>query len=90
MPEAACSGWNEGVGEHVRTRSHGQSCGPWNCRPQAICTERRKPVSSAGPAPSGANANLKVRSSRLTWCLADTLFASIRAVRIDGSVRGAL
>jgi len=25
----------------------------------------------------------------LTWCLADTLFASIRAVRIEGSVRGA-
>jgi len=22
MPGAACSGWNEGVGEHVRTRSH--------------------------------------------------------------------
>jgi len=39
---------------------------------------------------SARGASLKVRSSRLTWCLADTLFASLGALRIElGSTRSA-
>jgi hypothetical protein len=41
--------WNEGVGEHVRTRFHFGAFAPVKLRtPQEIRTERRKPVSSAG------------------------------------------
>ena len=39
---------NEGVGEHVRTRSH-SGFGPGEIAEQRFRTERRKPVSSAKP-----------------------------------------
>jgi hypothetical protein len=39
---------NEGVGEHVRTRSQ-SGFGPGEIAEQRFRTERRKPVSSAGP-----------------------------------------
>jgi hypothetical protein len=39
---------NEGVGEHVRTRFH-SGFGPGEIAKQRFRTERRKPVSSAGP-----------------------------------------
>jgi hypothetical protein len=39
---------NEGVGEHVRTRFH-SGFGPGEIAEQRFRTERRKPVSSAGP-----------------------------------------
>ena len=54
----ALPAWNEGVGEHVRTRFHRPS-GNWAVGPVklrtavGIRTERRKPVSSAGPAFDG-------------------------------------
>jgi hypothetical protein len=42
---------NEGVGEHVRTRFRSGLEGPVKLRiSEKIRTERRKPVSSAGPA----------------------------------------
>src|ERR1700694_3842455 len=56
MPGAGGTGWNEGVGEHVRTRFHFLSLQPVGAlkqvklRTAGIHTERRKPVSSAGPA----------------------------------------
>ncbi len=40
---------NEGVGEHVRTRFHLGERPPVKLRTTAIRTERRKPVSPAGP-----------------------------------------
>jgi len=40
---------NEGVGEHVRTRFQ-SGFGPGEIAEQRFRTERRKPVSSAGPA----------------------------------------
>jgi hypothetical protein len=43
--------WNEGVGEHVRTKSHLKALGELRetAEPEGLRTERRKPVSSAGP-----------------------------------------
>jgi hypothetical protein len=48
---ANCAGgWNEGVGEHVRTRFHFGALDPGEIAElKEIRTERRKPVSSAGP-----------------------------------------
>jgi hypothetical protein len=54
--------WNEGVGEHVRTRFR-PGLGPGEiAEPVGIRNERRKLVSSAGPVFE----KLKIRSSRLT------------------------
>ncbi len=53
-PGATRPGGDEGVGEHVRTRSHRPGSRRWNCGLQTVRTERRKLVSSAGPASIGA------------------------------------
>ena len=49
VPGAKCRSVNEGVGEHVRTRSHLRALGPGEIADPKIRTERRKLVSSAGP-----------------------------------------
>ncbi len=56
--------WNEGVGEHVRTRSHvGQRSLGETAELKAIRTVRRKTVSSAGPS-FGKRERSKIRSGR--------------------------
>jgi hypothetical protein len=47
MPGISHGRWNEGVGEHVRTRSR-PGLGPGEIAELMIRTERRKLVSSAG------------------------------------------
>jgi hypothetical protein len=81
MPGVACSGWNEGVGEHVRTRSH-QPRSRWrNCGPRAIRTERRKLVFFC-------RTGFCERSSIQPFDLMSRRhpLASIRAVRIDNEI----
>src|ERR1700757_4710620 len=51
------AGGSEGVGEHVRTRSHRPGSRRWNCGLQAARTERRKPVFFCRTALGSASAS---------------------------------
>ena len=65
-PGSTAPAGSEGVGEHVRTKSH-PAMVPVKLRtemPSAPIEE--KSVSSAGSASNGASAYFEVRSSRLT------------------------